>query len=81
MPLVISDDILRAAKMTEGEARVEFACRLFEAGRLELWPAAELAGLSRLEMEAELKKREIAIYRPTAEELAKELASMEKLGE
>jgi predicted HTH domain antitoxin len=63
MTLTIPDDILQQAGLTEHEALVEFACRLFDAGRLPLAAAARLAALSRAEMEDELGRRGIAIYR------------------
>ncbi|HEX4054110.1 MAG TPA: UPF0175 family protein [Tepidisphaeraceae bacterium] len=81
MPLVISDDMLLAANLTEREALIEFSCRLFEAGKLDLWPAARMARLTRLEMEVELAKRQIPIYRPTTQQLEKEIASLEKFGD
>ena len=49
MPLTLSDELLKQAGMTADEARVEIACRLFDAGKLALWPAAQLAGMSRVE--------------------------------
>jgi predicted HTH domain antitoxin len=51
MPVVISDETLRDAGLTEQEALVEIACRLFAAGRLALWPAAKLAGVDRVAFE------------------------------
>ena len=80
MSLVISDEALASAGLSEREARVELACRLFDIGRLALWPAARFAGLSRVEMEGELADREIPIYRPTPEDLEREVAAMERLG-
>jgi predicted HTH domain antitoxin len=80
MPVTITDDVLRQARLTEREARVEIACHLFKIGKLDLWPAAELAGLSRSEMEAELNRRSIAIYRPTVEELRADVESLKRLG-
>lgn len=80
MPLTIPDDVLESAGLTEAEARVEIACRLFDAQKLSLWPAAQLAGMSRVEFEGELRKRKIPIYRPTVEDLQEELAAMKKLG-
>ena len=52
--LVVPDDVLREAGLSETEAVVELACRLFEAGKLTLWPAARLAGLDRVAMEEAL---------------------------
>lgn len=80
MPLVISDEQLREAHLGEQEARVEFACQLFATGRLALWPAARLAGLNRADMEVELLRRGLPIYRPSVEDLAHDLASLDKLG-
>jgi predicted HTH domain antitoxin len=80
MPLVISDEVLQEAGLDEREALVEFACRLFDAGKLALWPAARLAGLERIDMEHELMKRGIPIYRPTLDEVAEDLARLDRLG-
>jgi predicted HTH domain antitoxin len=80
MPVTITDDVLRQAQLTEREARVEIACHLFGIGKLDLWPAAQLAALTRSEMEAELHRRGIPIYRPTVEELRADMESLKKLG-
>ncbi len=80
MPLTLSDDVLKQAGMTADEARVEIACRLFDAGRLALWPATQLAQMSRVEFEVELIKRKIPIYRFTVEDLVAEQNALDKLG-
>jgi predicted HTH domain antitoxin len=80
MPLTIPDEILQQAGLSEREALIEIACRLFDAGKLPLWPAAKLAGLTRVEMEHELRSRKIPIYRPTSEDLIKELEALDRLG-
>jgi predicted HTH domain antitoxin len=80
MPLTIPDDVLRKTGMSEDEARVEIACRLFEAGKLALWPAAQWAGLSRSQFEEEVLDRRIPLYRPTQRDLDAELDAMDKLG-
>ncbi len=79
MTLTIPDEILSEAGLTEREALTEFACHLFDAGKLAIWPAAKLAGLSRTEMEDQLQRRRIAIYRPTVKDLAEDLAVIEQL--
>lgn len=76
MALTLTDDVLRDLKMDERAARIEIACRLFEAGKLQLWPAAKLAGLSRGEMEDALAERDIAIYRVTQEHWEQERRSI-----
>ena len=39
MPLTIPDSLLEQAKLTEQDAKIEIACRLFQAHRLSLWQA------------------------------------------
>ena len=73
MSVVISDQFLEQAGLSEQEARVEIACHLFDTGKLALWPAAQLAGLSRVQMESELRSRDIPIYRPTLDDLVKDM--------
>jgi predicted HTH domain antitoxin len=75
MPLVISDETLRAANMTEQEARIEIACRLFDAGKLDLWPAAQLGGLSRDEFVGELQRRNIRWPRYDLQDIELETAA------
>jgi predicted HTH domain antitoxin len=81
MPLVITDAQLESMKMDERNARIEIACRLFDAERLTLTAAGRLAGLKRVEMEAELRRRRIAIYRPTIEEVRQDLEVLRNLGD
>jgi predicted HTH domain antitoxin len=81
MPLVISDEQLQAMKMDERRARIEIACRLFDADQISLPAAAKMAGLKRVEMEGELRDRKIAIYRPTVEELQQDMETLQRLRE
>lgn len=74
--LQISDELLREAGLSEREALLELACRLFETGRLSLPSAARMAGLDRNGMEDALLARGIAIYRPTPQDLADDLAAL-----
>ena len=75
----ISDEILREAGLSEREALVEFACRLFDAGKLTLWWAAKMADLDRNGIEDALLERGIAIYRPQPADLAEDLATLRRL--
>ena len=45
MPLTISDDWLAASHMAEQEARLEIACRLYDAGKLNFPIATRWAGV------------------------------------
>ena len=78
MTITVPDEVLRQAGLSERDALIEFACRLFDAERLDLFAASRLAGLSRTEMEAELRIRRIPIYRPTLEDIADEEAALKK---
>jgi predicted HTH domain antitoxin len=80
MPLTLSDDILQKAGMSADEARVEIACRLFDAGKFALWPAAQLAEMTRIQFEAELSRRKIPIYRPTIADIESDLRAFKQLG-
>ena len=80
MPLTLSDDLLNQAGMTEDEARVEIACRLFDAGKLALWPAAQMAELSRSQFEGELMMRKIPMYRLSLDDLLAEQKALDELG-
>ncbi len=80
MTINVPDDILRQAGLTERDALVEFACRLFDAERLDLFAGARLAGLSRADFEAELRARRIPIYRPTLQDVDDDEAALGKLG-
>jgi predicted HTH domain antitoxin len=78
--LPIPDDILKEAGLTEKEALVELACRLFDAGRLTLLNSARLAGLDRAGLEDALIERGIRIYRPTVDDVVQDLAALKRLG-
>ena len=76
MPLVISDEQLESLRLDERDALIEIACRLFDAERLSLPAAAKFAGLTRAEMEGQLRHRAIAVYRPTLEDLHQDLDAL-----
>jgi predicted HTH domain antitoxin len=80
MTVNIPDELLKDTGLTERDVLIELACRLFDVEKLALWQAAKVAGLSRGELKEELAKRKIALYRPTPEDLVKELAAMDRLG-
>ena len=80
MPLVIPDDALRAAGMSEREAKVEIACRWFDAAKLTIGHAARLAGLSETEFERELEHRDIPRFRYTEEMVEQDVEVLKKLG-
>jgi predicted HTH domain antitoxin len=80
MPLVISDDVLQAAGLSEKEAKLEIACRWFDAGKLAIGHAARLAGIDEREFEAQLELRGLPRHRYTEDMLAHDVESLKKLG-
>jgi predicted HTH domain antitoxin len=60
--MVLSDDLLDAAHLTEAEVRAELALSLFAQDRLTLGQATRLAGLPYLEFQALLASRKIPLH-------------------
>jgi len=60
--LNVPDGFLDESGLDEKELKTELACTLFARRKIDLWPAAQLAGLTRVEMENELADRNIPIY-------------------
>ena len=78
MKLEIPEDIAAAAKLSEKDALIELACRLFDADRLDKATAGRLAGLSRPEFESALKSRGMSIIHIDDEYVRDELNAIEK---
>jgi predicted HTH domain antitoxin len=73
MPLTIPDEWLRDAGITPDDARLEFACRLYDGGRLSFGQAIRWSGLTRTDFEAAMLARGLPLYRPTVEDLQHDL--------
>lgn len=67
MGIMIDDDLLHAARMSEPEIKLELAALLYQRDRLTLGQAAHLAGLSQARMRLTLGSRGIAPYYATEE--------------
>jgi len=80
MPLTIPDDLLAAAGLSERDARIEIACRLYDAGKLAIPAATRWTGLTRTEFEEELLRRKLPLCRPTEEDLNQDLETLQRLG-
>ena len=80
MPLTIPDSLLAEAGLTPDDGRIEIACRLFDAGKLTMPAATRWTGLSRTEFEGELLRRDLAVCRPTEEDLKQDLDTLDQLG-
>lgn len=80
MPLTISDPLLEAAGLSEAEARVEIACRLYDCQRLSFAEAICWSGLSRTGFESALLDRSLPVYRLTEADLDQDLATLAQMG-
>ena len=76
MPLTIDDQTLHDAGITEHDARIELACRLYDAGKLSLAQAMRLSGLGRTPFEEALIDRGLPVYRPTVEDFESDMATL-----
>ena len=76
--MVISDDILESAHVSEAEVRSEVALALFARDRLTLAQAARLAELPQLDFQALLAGRKIPIHYDIAE-FEEDLRTLEHL--
>jgi predicted HTH domain antitoxin len=74
--LHIPDDLLAHAGISEAEALLELACSLFDAGRLTVFQAARLAGMSQPDFEDLLLERGIALHRITRDDLRQDLRNL-----
>lgn len=78
MPLLMTDEQLAEAGLTEAEAKLELACRLFAAGRLAMPTAARFAGATRGEFEDALHARGLPVFRMELKDFEAELAEYGK---
>jgi predicted HTH domain antitoxin len=67
MSLIVPDEILQAAHMTEQELRQEVAILLFERDKLTLAQASQVAAMSRLQFQHLLASRQIPVHYEAAE--------------
>lgn len=61
MSVIISDDILEAARLTPDELRLEIAVLLFRRGGLALAQASRFSEMGRVEFQHVLASREIPV--------------------
>jgi predicted HTH domain antitoxin len=76
---MISDQLLADAGLSEREARLEIACRLYDAGRLTMPKATRWAGVSRTEFEAALLERDLPLIRVDEHYWQQELDGLARL--
>jgi predicted HTH domain antitoxin len=62
MSVVISDEILHAARMSEAELKQEIAVMLFQKEKLTLGQASRLARMNQLQFQHLLASRQIPVH-------------------
>lgn len=80
MSVVISEEILEAAQLSPSEFRQEIAIHLFQAGRLSLSYASQLAEMTTTEFRNLLKKHSIPLYSYDVEDFELDLKNLRELG-
>jgi predicted HTH domain antitoxin len=77
MPVIVPDELLQSAHLTEEELRIEIAVTLFQQDRLTLGQAAIFANLHQLDMQRTLARRRIPLHYGI-EELEQDIALVER---
>ncbi|MCT7954282.1 UPF0175 family protein [Laspinema palackyanum] len=80
MSVIIPDDILTAAKMSEAELKLEIAIALYQQKRISGGKARHLAGINILDFQRELSKRGICVNYDV-EDFQQDLKTLKELGE
>lgn len=78
MSVVIPNDILYAARMTEDELKQEVAVLLFQKEKLTLGQASSLAVMNRLQFQHLLASRQIPVHYDVTE-FEEDLKTLEKV--
>ncbi|HAX76440.1 MAG TPA: hypothetical protein DCY88_11520 [Cyanobacteria bacterium UBA11372] len=79
MAVLIPDEVLNAAKISDAEMLQEIAILLFQQERLTLAQASRLANMPRLQFQKLLASRQIPVHYDVPE-LEAEVAMMQEIG-
>lgn len=80
MSVVITDELLKNARISEQEFRLELAIFLFEKEIFTLGKASKFAGIHRIKLQKELAKRKIPVHYDYQEYL-KDKETVEQMSE
>ena len=79
MSVVIPDDILEAAGISEAELKLEIAIMLFQQEKISIGKARRLAGMNLIEFQREIASRGICIHYDV-EEFEADLKTLREIG-
>ncbi len=80
MSLIIPDDILTAANLSEAELKLEIAILLYQKSKISTGTARRLAGMNLIEFQKELASRDICINYDV-EDFQSDLETLKRLGD
>jgi predicted HTH domain antitoxin len=80
MSVVIPDDILTAAKISEAELKLEIAILLYQKYKISSGKARRLAGMNLIEFRKELASRGICVHYDV-EDLQADIKTLQELGQ
>jgi predicted HTH domain antitoxin len=80
MNIVIPDDIVRTANLSEADIMLEIAILLYQQKRIGTGKARRLAGMNLIEFRRELAKREICVHYDVAD-LQADIETLQAAGE
>lgn len=79
MSVVIPDDILQSARMSEAQLKLEIAIMLFQQDKISIGKARRLAGINLLEFQHEIARRGICIHYDV-EEFEEDIKTLQEMG-
>lgn len=79
MSIIISDEIIEASRLTQAEFLQEIAIHLFQAERLTIGYAAQMAQMDQLSFEETLKARKVPLYTYDTEDFEIDLKGLQEL--
>jgi predicted HTH domain antitoxin len=79
MPVTLPDELLSQAGLSEREAMLETACRLYNAGKLTMPQATHWAGITRGQLEDALLERDLPLVRVDERYWTQEVEGLERL--
>lgn len=80
MSIMIPNDVLQAAKMSEDELKLEIAIMLFQQRKISTGKARRLAGMNLIEFRQELAKRGLCVNYDV-EDFQADLKTLQEVGE
>jgi predicted HTH domain antitoxin len=79
MSVLISDELLQAANMSDAELKMELAVLLYQQKKLGLSKAREFAGIALVEFQQELARQQIPVFDDLAS-LEMEISQFKSVG-